>query len=213
MKVKTMKKISTLLLVLVTFGTILSCSDYETYADMKEKERDAVSNFLDYHHINVISEETFNANGNTTNVEAQEFVYMNNTGVYMQIERKGPGSQLEDKKTTELQIRFREISIFDTTKVLTNYFTPYDPDVMTVTKSGVNLTASFTYGTMLTSYGASVPAGWMVPMNYINVGSPTATEDIAKVRLIIPHTQGHSVANSNVIPYFYEITFQKTPGL
>ncbi len=207
-----MKKISTILLVLATFGTMMSCNDYETYADMKEKERDAINNFLSFHNIKVISEETFNAKGKETNVADREFVYMNNTGVYMQIVRHGTGSQLEDKATTELQIRFREIPIFDTTKVVTNYNTPYDPDVMTVTKTGVNLTASFTYGLMASSYGASVPSGWMVPLNYINVGSPTADEDISKVRLIVPHTQGHSVANSNVYPYFYEITFQKTPG-
>ncbi len=207
-----MKKISSIILVFVTLATMMSCEDYETYADMKEKERDAINSFISYNNINVISEETFNNNGNKTNTVANEYVYMNNTGVYMQIVRKGTGGLLEDKKTTELQIRFREVSIFDTTRVVTNYTTPYDPDIMTVTKSGVNLTASFTYGTMLSNYSASVPAGWMVPLNYINIGSPTADEDIAKVRLIVPHTQGHSVANGNVYPYFYEISFQKTPG-
>ncbi len=208
-----MKKFSNILFVLVALTALMSCNDYETYADMKEKERDYISDFIAYKHINVISEEVFKANGNKTNVDANEYAYMNNTGVYMQIVRKGPGSQLEDKTTTELQIRFKEISLFDTTKVVSNYLDSYDPDVMSITKSGVNLTASFIYGTMLTTYGASVPSGWMVPLNYINVSAPTATEDIAKVRLIVPHTQGHSVANSNVYPYYYEITFQKTPGL
>ncbi len=208
-----MKNFSHILLVMLAIAMVLSCNDYETYADMKEKERDAINNFISYKNIKVISEETFHANGNTTDVAANEYAYMNNTGVYMQIVRKGPGSGLEDLTTTELQIRFKEISIFDTTKVVTNALSSYDPDVMTVTKSGVNLTASFTSaaGTMLTNYGASVPSGWMVPLNYINIGLPTATEDIAKVRLIVPHTQGHSVANGNVYPYFYEITFQKTP--
>jgi len=208
-----MKKFSSILFVLVALTALMSCNDYETYADMKEKERDYISDFIAYKHINVISEEVFKANGNKTNVDANEYAYMNNTGVYMQIVRKGPGSQLEDKVTTELQIRFKEISLFDTTKVVSNYLDSYDPDVMSITKSGVNLTASFIYGTMLITYGASVPSGWMVPLNYINVGAPTATEDIAKVRLIVPHTQGHSVANSNVYPYYYEITFQKAPGL
>ncbi len=208
-----MKKFSYLLLVLLAFGTLMSCNDYETYADMKEKERDAVNNFISYSNIKVISEEAFKASGNVTNVDANEYAYMNNTGVYMQIVRKGPDKPLEDQTTTELQVRFKEISIFDTTHVVSNCYSAYDPDVMSVTKSGVNLTASFTFGTMLTNYGASVPAGWMVPLNYINVGPPTTTEDIAKVRLIVPHTQGHSIANSNVYPYFYEITFQKTPGL
>ena len=191
----------------------VSCSNYETYADQKEKERDAISEFISDRNIKEISEETFHERGDVTDVNANEYVYMNNSGVYMQIARKGCGDKLKDNETTELYVRFMEVSIFDTTQVITNQYSPYDPDIMSVTRSGVNLTASFTYGTMLSSYSASVPAGWMVPLNYINVGGPTADEDIALVRLIVPHTQGHSVANGNVYPYFYEISFQQAPGL
>lgn len=208
-----MKKIVLTLLALSAILGITSCDNYETYADQKEKERDAISDFISYRGIRQIDENTFHLNGNKTNTATNEYVYMNNSGVYMQIVRKGSGAPLEDNKTTELYVRFVEMAIFDTTQVITNYYSPYDPDIMSVNKAGVNLTASFTYGTMLSSYGGSVPAGWMVPLNYINVGGPTADEDIAKVRLIVPHTQGHSTANGNVYPYFYEISFQKTPGL
>jgi hypothetical protein len=208
-----MKKIHSILIIFSTLISIFSCSNYETYADQKEKERNAISDFIAYRGIRTISQETFEANGNKTDVSANEYVYMNNSGVYMQIVDKGTGNELKDKATTELYIRFMEQSIFDTTKVMTNYSSPYDPDVMSVTRSGINLTASFTYGAMMSTYGASVPSGWLVPLNYIKVGSPTADEDIAMVRLIVPHTQGHSVANGNVYPYFYEISFQQTPGL
>ena len=34
-------------------------------------------------------------------------------------------------------------------------------------------------------------------------------EGIAKVRLIVPHSEGQTEAASNVYPCFYEITFQK----
>lgn len=208
-----MKNFLYTLLAAATLFAATSCTNYETYADQKEKERDAISDFISDRHIKEISEETFHAKGDVTNVAANEYVYMNNSGVYMQIVRKGSGEKLKDNETTELYVRFTETAIFDTTQVITNQYSPYDPDVMSVSKSGVNLTASFTYGTMLSSYSASVPSGWMVPLNYINVGAPTADEDIAMVRLIVPHTQGHSVANGNVYPYYYEITFQQTPGL
>jgi hypothetical protein len=60
-------------------------------------------------------------------------------------------------------------------------------------------------------YGsAQVPPGWLVPLTYINVGYPEKDGDeIAKVRLIVPHSQGHTMASSNVTPYFYEITYQR----
>ena len=36
------------------------------------------------------------------------------------------------------------MSIFDTAYVITNYEDPYDPDVMSISRSGNNFTASFT---------------------------------------------------------------------
>jgi hypothetical protein len=50
----------------------------------------------------------------------------------------------------------------------------------------------------------------MVPLSYIKVGRPQSIEeDCAKVRLIVPHTQGHATASSNVVPFYYVITFQR----
>jgi len=34
-------------------------------------------------------------------------------------------------------------------------------------------------------------------------------DEISKVRLIVPHTQGHATASSNVRPYYYIITFER----
>ena len=46
------------------------------------------------------------------------------------------------------------------------------------------------------------------------MGRPrTADDQIAKVRLIVPHTQGHIIASQNVYPYYYEITFQRKTDL
>ena len=64
---------------------------------------------------------------------------------------------------------------------------------------------------MLSSYSASVPSGWLVVFPYINVGRARSADDqISKVRLIVPHTQGHVTATNYVYPYYYEITFQRT---
>jgi hypothetical protein len=64
---------------------------------------------------------------------------------------------------------------------------------------------------MLQAYGSSVPEGWIVPFNYVNIGRlKKADDELAHVRLIVPHSQGTtSNAKSNVKPYFYDITFQR----
>jgi hypothetical protein len=85
---------------------------------------------------------------------------------------------------------------------------------MRVTCNSGTFTASFTKATPYNMYyvysSAQVPAGWLVPFTYINVGFPENDGDeIAKVRLIVPHSQGHTQATSNVTPYYYEITYQR----
>ena len=47
-------------------------------------------------------------------------------------------------------------------------------------------------------------------MSYVNLGRQVSAEEgIAKVRLIVPHSQGQTDATSNVYPCFYEITYQE----
>jgi hypothetical protein len=196
----------------MAIATLVACNDYETYSEQKEKERNGIRKFISDRGFTEISEEKFHSQNNTTN--SNEFVYLNNSGVYMNIVRKGAGTPLQDGENTELYFRFSETNILDTAKYVTNTPTlPYDPDVMSISRSGSNFTASFTSGVMYSTYGASVPTGWLVPFNYINVGSPNSTENISYVRLIVPHTQGHTVASGNVYPYYYEIRFQRSPGL
>ena len=83
---------------------------------------------------------------------------------------------------------------------------------MSVTRTGTTYTASFVSGVLCMYHGTStsVPSGWLVPLNYINVGRPEKDDDeIAKVRLIVPHSQGTADATSNVIPCYYEITYER----
>ena len=85
---------------------------------------------------------------------------------------------------------------------------------MRVSCTSGTFTASFTksvaYNMCYVYQSSAVPAGWLVPLSYINVGVPqNEDEEIAKVRLIVPHTQGHASAVQAVTPYFYEVTFQR----
>ncbi|MCR4810870.1 MAG: DUF4827 domain-containing protein [Prevotella sp.] len=206
------------MMLLLSFGLLLSiftsCRDYETYGDKKEKERKAIRQLISDSAFVVISEQQFHNQGNMTSVERREFVYLNNSGVYMQIVHKGCGKPMQDGETSDLLVRFFERCLLDTL-YFENTNNPYDVDIMNVSRQGNTFTASFTSGAWVSTYGSeTVPAGLLVPMSYINVGRPRSEDDyIAKVRLIVPHTQGHSLASSYVYPYYYEISFQRKTDL
>ena len=209
-----------------------ACRENESYAEQKEKERDAINNFISRDiaitdndgdtlihvgHINVISEEQFISQDSTTDVAKNEYVLFKSKGIYMQIVRKGVGPKLESGQSKRIITRYLEFNIL-TDSVLTSndvlYFST-TPDIMEVTNSYGTFTASFNTenggGAMYRAYGSTeVPAGWLVPLSYIHIGRQTSAEGIAKVRLIVPHTQGQSYARQNVYPCFYEIKYQET---
>ena len=85
---------------------------------------------------------------------------------------------------------------------------------MTVRNTSGTFTASFVRGESVMSSALNtteVPAGWLVPLNYIRVGRPEAEGDeIAKVRLIVPHTSGHNYARQSVYPCLYDIMYQRS---
>jgi hypothetical protein len=143
----------------------------------------------------------------------------------MQIVRKGVGEKLAENKSTNILCRFVEKNIQLDSIILRNDIqawltyngTTYDTslyvDKMSVVRTGNTITASFITGMMYMYHGsASVPAGWLVPLNYVKIGRPDAAvagdQEIAKVRLIVPHSQGTSDASASVYPCYYEITYQ-----
>ena len=205
-----MKKLAYILILLAV--VFVSCNDYETYGDKKEKERNAIAKFIADSSFTVISEEEFVKNGYKTDLGRREFVKLDKSGVYMQIVRFGCGDDIKNGETLTLDCRYTEYDILNDSLMTYNTTVGYAsyPDCMTVTKSSGTFTASFLSGIMYNTYGGSVPAGWLVPLTYIKVGRPQSmTDDCAQVRLIIPHTQGHVYASSNVTPYFYTITLQR----
>lgn len=229
-----MKKTSYLLFTLLLLACILnSCNDGETYAEQKEKEYNAIQSFLnrnvcvrdkegniicDIGKITPISEEQFLAQDSTTDLSSNQYVLFSNSGVYMQIIRKGTGEKLERGKTARIICRFIEFNILGDSIQLrndVNYWHP-SPDIIEISNNSGSFTANFDTeisggGAMYLTYGStSVPSGWLIPFSYIRIGrQDSEDEGIAKVRLIVPHSEGQTSAASNVYPCFYEITFQK----
>ncbi|SEV90280.1 protein of unknown function [Prevotella aff. ruminicola Tc2-24] len=213
-----MKRI--LFILIAAAAVFASCNDYETYGDKKEKERNAIAKFISDSSIVVISEDQFNRQGQTTDLARNEYVKFDKNGVYMQIVRQGCGTKLQDGEKTRLICRFSEYNLLEDTITLCNnnnelYYYGKSvvkmPDIMQISRTGSSFTASFLSGIMYSVYkSAAVPSGWLVPLSYVNVGRPqSADEEYSMVRLIVPHSQGHADASGNVIPYFYEITFQR----
>lgn len=205
-----MKKTFYAVLALVAVMAFSSCDDYETYGEKKEKEQDAISAFVSDEGIRVISESQFHAQGDSTSVERNEYVYLDNSGVYMQIVRRGCGHELEESKQVNVLCRYTEYNILDRAMQTRNDYDSRTYDKMTVVRTGATYTASFVSGVMYSTYGSSVPSGWLVPFSYINIGrQDTPGEEIAMVRLIVPHSQGQTYASTNVYPCYYVITYQR----
>ncbi|MBQ8712594.1 MAG: DUF4827 domain-containing protein [Prevotella sp.] len=186
----------------------LSCSDYETYGDQKKREREAISKFISDSSYVIIGEDQFHNQGDAT-IGDKQFVLLTKSGVYMQIVDKGVGDQIKDGESLSIICRFIEKSLLDTTILYNNsQNTIFDRDILNVSRTGATYSATFISGVMLDTYGSTVPEGWLVPLQYINLAR--RQDQLARVRLIVPHSQGTlNNAKSNVRPYFYDITYQR----
>ena len=221
---------SLLLLFVFAAGLFCSCDDEETYADRREKENQQIQNFLNTGvnltdtnsdtysinvpgGINVISESDFAAKGYTTDASRNEYVLFNSSGVYMQILRKGPGKPLAEGESATVLVRYTEYDISSAYVRSTNVLNAYAvmPDVMTCSNSYGTIQASFLSGVLTNSYDtATVPAGWLIPLKYINLGrQESEDEEVARVRVIVPSTQGQINASANVYACFYDISYTR----
>ncbi|AKU68639.1 DUF4827 domain-containing protein [Prevotella fusca] len=210
-----MKKITFLLVMLASVLAFSSCSHSETYADQLERENNAIHAFIVKKGINVISEEQFTKQGNTTDTTKNQYVLFSNTGVYMQIVEKGTGETIKKGETATVLCRFTERNLLRDTLQLSNQFLIFGAkvDKMSVTNTSGTYTASFdpSSSVMYDAYkSTSVPAGWLVPMPYVGIGRLTsAASKLSHVRLIIPSQQGHINATRAVYPSFFDLTFQR----
>lgn len=210
-----------LLLALLSIGSsVQSCTDEESYAEMKKKERRSIDRFIQDNDlvgpINVISESTFYAQDSTTDVSKNEFVLFNEDGIYMQIVRRGAGKsavemakeQADSTVYFRLLCKFLEYDVENADTTLSNIYTNSVVDKLqcSYTHRGRSYTGTFTEGYMKSSYSASVPEGWLKPLDFIRL--TRSTSQIAKIRLIVPHSSGTSRASQYVLPYYYEITYE-----
>lgn len=197
-----------------------SCKDEETYAEMKDKEKNAINRFLKENDligpIKKIDESTFYDQGSTTNVDENEFVLFNESGIYMQIVRKGEGKTMAEfaseqpTKTTSKVIlcRFMEYDIENSDTTLTNYYSSaiVDKFLCTYKEQSRAYTGSFTEGYMKQRYSSNVPTSWLKPLDYIKLTRYAGRQ--AQVRLIVPHSSGTTNAANYVLPHYYEITYE-----
>ena len=203
-----MKKLVLLFLSLLAFNfAFQACDDSKTYAEMLEEEDDAIAAFIRDNDIQVISQTEFFNNDSTTDVSKNEYVQLS-SGVYMQIVKKGiedeDGNLLNPNDTVKnndlILVRFMEYSILDKDTSLSNLNAVETVDEFKYTVTSSSIAGIFTSGIFLATYGSSytaVPAGWLVPLEYVRDG--------AHVRLIVPSEMGHNPAMQYVYPYYYDI--------
>ena len=207
-----MKKPIFIVLAILSAVAWCSCEDYETYAEQKEKEKNHIYDFIDEQDITVIDMETFEANGQVTDTAKNEFVLFEDKGIYMQIVRKGVGEPMADGDREEVLSRYLEYNIADGDTISGNLYAS-TPDKFTCERKGDTFSASFTQGYMYAIYGSAVPKGWLLPLSYVSISRIPDAEGFqgAKVRLIVPHSEGTSTAAQYVYPTYYEIFYMRKP--
>ena len=183
--------------------------------------------------ISVISESEF-LKDTVTDLSKNEFVKFGN-GLYMQIVRRGCGSVIKDGESASVICRFKEYNINatednlqsqlrnDNPFTLQDYYEKFD-----VRKNLGTFSASWSvredgtyHGVMPNSYftvnvfgqitgPTNVPEGWIVPLSYIKLGRiANENDELAKVRLIVPHSMGHTESNDRIYACYYEITYER----
>lgn len=204
MRINVLRDIFVLPLLALLF---VACDDAVTYSEMKEKERDAVNNFVKEKGIKIISYAEFVANDSTTDVAKNEFVEIDD--VYMQIvnnpKAASDARRIADGDTRNMLVRYYEYNIIEGDTISTNSYMS-EADEMRVTNKNGNYSATFTSGMMASIYGNAVPTGWLTPLNYLYFTRMQG--NLAKVNLIVPHSKGTVTATTYVYPCLYSITFQ-----
>lgn len=220
-------RILLLLMALASQLSFTSCSeDEDSFAELRDKERKIVNNFikngttlksaeggilLQVVPIKVISQEEFEKD-TVTDLLQNEYVLFANTGLYMQIIRRGTGKMLKDGETAPILSRYLEYNMAGDSIQTTNrsISSAHLVDQMNITNSYGTLSGTFQSGIMKSSYGNSVPSAWLTPLQYIRLGRQNSQEnEIALVRIIAPSGVGTSNQSSLVYPCFFEISYQR----
>lgn len=202
-----MKKLSILFFSLLALALFMqSCDDNKTYAEMLKEEKKLIQRFIEERGINVITAEQFADQDSTTDISKNQFVLFKDNGVYMQIVNKGKGRVAEDNDV--ILTRFKEINLSSGDSISTLDYSSMT-DEFRFRKNAYQVTATFTnVGGLYQTYGSpSVPAGWLIPLEYVKIPS-NAGSDRPVVRVIAPAKMGQSDAIKFTYPCYYELTYQ-----
>lgn len=197
-----------------------SCNNGKTYAEMKEEEADAIERFktklTDSIGATFISESQFIEQDSMT--KENEFALFDESGVYMNIVYKGDGEDILEDGNHDILARFMEMAIQDYSSMFAvgdtlagnlrmNSYP--SPEEFKVTISGNSYSGSFQGNSIMyqTYSSTAVPSGWLLPLRFLHVARTTDSKKIARVRLIVPHSEGTSLAMQYVYPCYYEITY------
>ena len=193
--------------------SFISCDDTVTYSEMKEKEREAVADYIKSNGINVISYEEFVANDSTTDVSRNEYVEIDD--VYVQIVNNPIKSDSRSRciyngENADILVRYHEYNILEDDTISSNWYAS-EADEMRVTNTEGSYRATFISGVMNSVYGSTVPTGWLVPLRFLTLNRRDA--NLAKVNIIVPHTKGTSTAATYVYPCHYHIKYKPADPL
>lgn len=114
--------------VMVLALLLTGCHDYETYAEMKEKEYKNINEFIKDNDIQLITYEQFCAQDSMTDVSKNEYVPITVSttsgacDVFMQIVRKGEGRYQRKGENRNMLVRYYEYSIADRDTVMGNLY-------------------------------------------------------------------------------------------
>lgn len=200
-----MKKLTFLFLALMALCIgFQACDDTKTYAEMLEDEDNAIEAFIRDSNITVISQSQFHAQDSITNLDKNEFVQLA-SGVYMQILDKGVEDKSDTVKNNDvILVRFSEYDVLNKYTSYSNLDIVYMVDEFRYVVTSSSIAGIFTGGNYMYSTSSSVntavPAGWLVPLEYVR--------NKAHVKLIVPSKMGGNVGMQNVIPYYYDIKYQ-----
>lgn len=228
---KSLKLLLSCFCLVCTWG-LQSCNNEKTYAEKREEEEDAIQAWITTHDYKVISESDFYAQDTMTN--ENEFVLFESSGVYMNILYRGPkdengnfkGEILNDGNY-EILSRFVEVAMqtrsddglsFQAGDTLCANMNLYGlptmelfPEEYKLVVSGDSYSASFQtfrdYGMYDRYQTTSVPSGWLVPFKCLRPFRTQSSTEVARVRLIVPHSEGTRTAMNYVYPCYYELTY------
>ena len=213
----------TIILGIITLLGMQSCDNHKTYGELVDEEEDAIKAFILKNDIKVISKKEFCEKDSTT--AANEYVFFEENGIYMHIDYKGEAKHILPDGEYEILSRFIEVAIDDVeqmgvhagdTLVRNMYANQYPsmqlkPEEYKVTIEKDSYSGKFLNGAslMYQMYDqlTAVPGGWLLPLQYVKPVRTNESAKWARVRLIVPHSEGTNFAMRFVYPCFYEITY------